>query len=193
VPLLPPAFLGPAPAAAAPTAQAAQEFVRTLGDEVIELLRGEVGDEERRARLIEILNEGTNLDLVGRLVLGQHWRTAEPAQREEYTELFRRFVMQNLASRLDSYQGQSYTITGAQVVDDRDAVVAARITRPGSPPLRVDWRLRETDGRLAIIDVIVEGVSMVVSQRAEFASVIGNSGMEGLLARLRQQVNGGPA
>ena len=193
MPLLPPAFLGPAPAAAAPTAQAAQEFVRTLGDEVIELLRGEFGDEERRARLIEIQNEGTNLDLVGRLVLGQHWRTAEPAQREEYTELFRRFVMQNLASRLDSYQGQSYTITGAQVVDDRDAVVATRITRPGSPPLRVDWRLRETDGRLAIIDVIVEGVSMVVSQRAEFASVIGNGGMEGLLARLRQQVNGGPA
>ena len=193
MPLLPPAFLGPAPAAAAPTAEAAQEFVRTLGDEVIELLRGEFGDEERRARLIEILNEGTNPDLVGRLVLGQHWRTAEPAQREEYTELFRRFVMQNLASRLDSYQGQSYTITGAQVVDDRDAVVATRITRPGSPPLRVDWRLRETDGRLAIIDVIVEGVSMVVSQRAEFASVIGNGGMEGLLARLRQQVNGGPA
>jgi phospholipid transport system substrate-binding protein len=160
---------------------------------VLELLQGDLGDEERRARLVELLNEGTDLDLVGRLVLGQHWRTADQAQREEYTELFRQFVMQNLASRLDSYQGQSYTVTGAQVVDDRDAVVSTRITRPGAPPLRVDWRLRESDGELLIIDVIVEGVSMVVSQRSEFASVIGSSGMEGLLGRLRQQVNGSPA
>jgi phospholipid transport system substrate-binding protein len=161
---------------------------------VIELLQADLGDEERRARLVAILNEGTNLDLVGRLVLGRHWRAAEPAQRDEYTALFRQFVMQNLASRLDSYQGQSYRITGAQVVDDRDAVVGTQITRPGSPPLRVEWRLRETDdGRLAIIDVIVEGVSLVVSQRAEFDSVIGSSGMEGLLARLRERVDGGPA
>jgi phospholipid transport system substrate-binding protein len=180
-------------AGAAPTAEGAQQFVRSLGDRVMALLQEDISPEERQAELRQVLNEATDLDLVGRLVLGRYWRSATEEQRAEYTDLFRRFVMQNLASRLDTYRGQSYQITGAQVVDDRDALVSTRITRPGSPPLKVDWRLRDTDGDLKIIDVIVEGVSMVVSQRSEFASVIGSAGMDGLLDRLREQVGSSPA
>ena len=178
----------PGTAGAQPSAEAAQGFIRSLGDEVLTIMRQGLGEEERLAELRRVLNQATDLDLVGRLVLGRYWRSATEEQRAAYTDLFRQYVMQNLASRLGTYQGESYDVTGAQVVDDRDALVSTRITRPGATPLRVDWRLRTADGDFAIIDVTVEGVSMVVSQRSEFASVIGNRGFDGLLDLLREQV-----
>lgn len=178
----------PGAAGAQPTTEAAQAFIRSLGDEVLAIMRQDLGEEQRLAELRRVLNQATDLDLVGRLVLGRYWRTATEEQRAEYTDLFRQYVMQNLASRLGTYRGESYNVAGAQVVDDRDAVVSTRITRPGATPLRVDWRLRSADGDFAIIDVVVEGVSMVVTQRSEFASIIGSQGFDGLLDLLREQV-----
>ena len=63
------------------------------------------------------------------------------------------------------------------------------MTGGGRQPLKVDWRVRELDGGdLVAIDVIIEGVSLIVTQRSEFSSVIERSGMDGLLAELRQRV-----
>jgi phospholipid transport system substrate-binding protein len=107
----------------------------------------------------------------------------------EYLELFRAFALDNLASRLHVYDGQDFEIVGAQAVNERDAVVATRVTGGGRPPLKVDWRVRELDdGDLVAIDVIVEGISLIVTQRSEFSSVIERRGMDGLLAELRQRV-----
>src|SRR5918996_1289515 len=98
-------------------------------------------------------------------------------------------ALDNLASRLHVYDGQDFEIVGAQAVNERDAVVATRVTGGGRPPLKVDWRVRELDGGdLVAIDVIVEGISLIVTQRSEFSSVIERRGMDGLLAELRQRV-----
>ncbi len=67
----------------------------------------------------------------------------------------------------------------------KDVVVSTRIDRPSGPPIAAEWRVRATDNRLRIIDVSVEGVSMVVTQRSEFASVIQRNGVEGLIEVLR--------
>jgi phospholipid transport system substrate-binding protein len=68
-------------------------------------------------------------------------------------------------------------------------VVQSRVTGAGQPALKVDWRVRERgDGNLVAIDVIVEGISMIVTQRSEFSAVIERRGMDGLLAELRQRV-----
>ena len=80
-------------------------------------------------------------------------------------------------------------MTGAKVVSDKDALVTSRILSDGEPPLQVDWRLRQrNDGGLVTIDLIVEGVSLIVTLRSEFASVIERLGFDGLLAELRQRI-----
>jgi phospholipid transport system substrate-binding protein len=124
---------------------------------------------------------------VARLILGRHWRTASAAQQAEYLELFRAFALHTLASRLDVYGGQNFEITGARVVGRDDALVSTRILGEG-PPLAVDWRVRQRDDdRMVAIDVIVEGVSLIVTQRSEFGAVIERRGIDGLLAELRRR------
>ncbi len=183
-------LLGGRSVQAAVSAEAAQQLIESVGVEVLAVLRDPALDNQQKfARLVALLDGPIDLEIIARLILGRHWRSASEAQQAEYLQLFRAFALDNLASRLHVYDGQDFEIVGAQAVNDRDAVVATRVTGGGRPPLKVDWRVRERDdGDLVAIDVIVEGVSLIVTQRSEFSAVIERRGMDGLLAELRQRV-----
>jgi phospholipid transport system substrate-binding protein len=189
--LLPVALLlGGGSARAAVSADAARDMIQSVGVQVLAILRDQGLDNQQKfERLVALLDGPIDLEIIARLILGRHWRSATEAQRTEYLQLFRAFALDNLASRLHVYDGQDFEIVGAQAVSERDAVVATRVTGGGRPPLKVDWRVRELDeGGLVAIDVIVEGVSLIVTQRSEFSAVIERQGMDGLLAELRQRV-----
>ena len=178
------------PLEAAPSPESARALIEEVSAEVLTILSDQSrGDRQKFDALVVLLNEPIDLDLVGRLILGRYWRTADDAQRQQYLELFRQYALANLASKLHLYQGQSFEVTGAKVVSDKDALVTSRILSDGEPPLQVDWRLRErNDGGLVTIDLIVEGVSLIVTLRSEFAAVIERQGFDGLLAGLRQRI-----
>lgn len=178
------------PLEAAPSPESARALIEEVSAEVLTILSDQSrGDRQKFDALVVLLNEPIDLDLVGRLILGRYWRTADDGQRQQYLELFREYALANLASKLHLYQGQSFEVTGAKVVSDKDALVTSRILSDGEPPLQVDWRLRErNDGGLVTIDLIVEGVSLIVTLRSEFAAVIERQGFDGLLAELRQRI-----
>jgi phospholipid transport system substrate-binding protein len=182
------AGMGAPAARAEPSADAARSMIETVGNDVLEVLRdGGLSDQQKYERLVTLLNGPIDLDLVARLILGRHWRTASEPQRTEYIELFRAFALHTLASRLDVYGGQGFEITGAKVVGRDDALVSTRILSDG-PPVAVDWRVRQRDdASMVAIDVIVEGVSLIVTQRSEFGAVVERRGLDGLLAELRRR------
>jgi phospholipid transport system substrate-binding protein len=178
------------PVEAAPSAESARALIEEVSGEVLTILSDQSrGHREKFDALVVLLEEPIDLDLVGRLILGRYWRTADDGQRQQYLQLFREYALANLASKLHLYQGEGFEVTGAKVVSDKDALVTSRILSDGEPPLQVDWRLRQqNDGRLVAIDLIVEGVSLIVTLRSEFASVIERLGFDGLLAELRQRI-----
>lgn len=175
---------------AAVSADAAQQMIQEVGAQVLAVLRDPALDNQQKFdRLVALLDGPIDLEIIARLILGRHWRTASETQRAEYTELFRAFALDNLASRLHVYDGQDFEIVGARAVNERDAVVATRVTGAGRQPLKVDWRVRDRgNGELVAIDVVIEGVSLIITQRSEFSAVIERSGMDGLLAELRERV-----
>jgi phospholipid transport system substrate-binding protein len=182
-------------ARAVPSAAAAEEVVRRLVDQVWQLLAERGVEQVDNQDLHSVLDEGTDLSLLGRLVLGRYWRQANSRQRTEYLHLFRRYMLQTFIQRLRQYAGTELGHSGARFqiiasrpVGERDVLVQSRVAPPTSQPLRVDWRLRERPGEPVIIDLIVEGISLLVTQRSEFAAVLERSGVDGLLAELRARV-----
>lgn len=175
---------------AAANADDARTLIQGLGLQVLEILGDdELSDRGKFERLVVLLEGPIDLDLVARLILGRHWRSASGKQRTEYLDLFRAYALDNLASKLHLYQGEQFDITDAKVVSEDDSLVFTRILSKQGPPLNVDWRLRRRDdGDLVAIDVLVEGVSLIVSQRSEFGSVIERQGLDGLLTELRARV-----
>jgi phospholipid transport system substrate-binding protein len=175
---------------AAPSAESARSLIAQVSAQVLAILSDQgLSDRQKFDGLVGLLSQPIDLDLVARLILGRHWRTASDAQREAYLELFREYALANLASKLHLYRGQGFEVTDAKVVSEQDAVVTSRILDPGEPPLQVDWRLRaRDDGSLVVIDLIVAGVSLIVTLRSEFGAVIERQGFDGLLAELRQRI-----
>ena len=177
---------------AAAQAETPSEFVATLGDNAIRMLVEEgVNHEDRIANFRELLIEGFDVPLIGRFVLGVHWRRANPAQRTEYADLFEKFLVQSYAARLGQYGGESLKVKDVRAGGEKDTIVSTEIVQRGRPPVKVDWRVRSGDATYKVVDVIVEGISMVITQRDEFSSVIRRSGgnVEGLLAKLRERAD----
>jgi phospholipid transport system substrate-binding protein len=184
------AWLLPAGAAMADVA-GARTFIQDVGDRTLAILnQKQKSDAEKLPELIGLLNESTDLTLVARLVLGQYWRTASEAQRQEYADLFRQLIVNTMAYNLSGYGGETFTITGARAIDERDSVIATKIIRDatGKPSIAVDWRIREADGRYLIVDIVAEGVSMVVTQRSEVGSVVSQKGMDGLIQSMKDKL-----
>ena len=180
------------------TAQAAvndaARFINQLGNQAIAALRAPgLTLEQRESQFRGLLAEGFDLRFIGRFVLGKYWRMATPAQRNDYLALFSEYVLQTYAARLGGYAGQSLTVIDARQASEKDVVVRTNIERPSAPPIVAEWRVRTTDGRFRIIDVAVEGISMAVTQRSEFASVVQRDGIDGLLTILRARTTKLPA
>ncbi len=167
-------------------------FVKSLGDRAIMVLSDENSTpESRKIEYRRLLDEGFAVNTIGRFALGRHWRVATEDERMEYLDLFRIFVLDTYAERLDSFTGETFAVIESRSLDDKDAMVSTEIGGESGPQIRVDYRVRSHDGTLKIVDVMVEGISLIVTQRSEFTSVINREGFEGLMARLRQYDSGG--
>lgn len=177
---------------ASAVAETPEQFVGALGEEAIRVLgNAALTQEQRTAEFRRLLDRGFNMPLIGQLVLGRHWRTATEEQRAEYLKLFEDFIVSTYAVRLGQYNGETFKIAGGRPAPDStgDTLVTTEIVRPNGPPVRVDWRVRKSGDNLKVVDVIAEGISMLITQRDEFAAVIQNSGgkVEALLDRLRRR------
>ncbi len=168
-------------------AEEPSQFVKTLGERAINILTSEgTTPEGRKAQFRDLLDEGFAVNTIGRFVLGRYWRAATPEELNEYLVLFRDFVLDTYSQRLDSYAGETFEIIKSQPLDEQDTMVSTEIGGTDGPAIRVDYRVRSQAGIHKIVDVLVEGVSLVVTQRAEFASVINREGFDGLIEILRR-------
>lgn len=171
----------------------AEAVVGDLAGEVWGLFRsGDLDARTRLDRLAELLRSKTDVALLSRLALGQHWQRLTESQQARYQELFGQVVLRNLARRLDQYASgasgtldQHFRITASQAAGKHDVLVRSEVTTPAGDIVGVDWRLRDVADQPVIIDLIIEGISLLVSQRSEFAAVIERRDMEGLLTELQ--------
>ncbi len=122
----------------------------------------------------DLLRDSFDLHTIGRFALGKYWRASTPAQRAEYQDLFEKMVIDTYAARFATYKGQALNITTAQIVDGGDILVGSQIVPPdGAEKINVDWRVRITGPSMKIVDIVVEGVSMAITQRSDFSGLIG--------------------
>jgi phospholipid transport system substrate-binding protein len=175
-------------------AEDAAGFISDLGKRAVSVLtsNGSEGDRERQFRAL--FDEGFDVPAIARFALGPYWRTATDAQREEFTKLFESYVVHAYSVRFNQYAGQQLKVTGSRGDSDTTSLVSSQIDGAGGgPPIKVDWRVAKTDPGFKITDVIVEGVSMAVTQRQEFASVIQRGGgqLDALLKVLRERAGQG--
>jgi phospholipid transport system substrate-binding protein len=181
--------------AAAPAAAATDPagFVTELGQKTLDIINKQPPKPERDQRFRAILREGFDMTSLSRFVLGPHWRSATEAQRQEFMKLFEDWIVSAYGERFSQYSGEQFKVVGQRPEGDAVTLVNSQIVRPnGGPPIKVDWRVAKVGNEYKISDVVVEGISLMVTQRQEFASVIQRNGgqLEALLKILREKTKG---
>ena len=176
----------------APRATAAEDpraFINTLGTRAIEVLGPAVPVQQRLTRFRDLFHNDFDIPGIGQFVLGRYWRAASPQEQQEFLRLFQEYIVQAYSTRLGQYGGAPFRVTGSRQ-SGGEVVVTSEIERPGGAPVQLDWFLIDQAGAYKITDVYVAGVSMKVTQRDEFASVIQRNGGQvgALLTQLRQKV-----
>ena len=168
--------------------------INNLGNRALEVLGKNATPAQRVARFHELFREDFDVPGIARFVLGRYWKTATPEQQGEFTRLFEDYIALVYSSQLSAYSGETLKVIGSRA-DPEGAVVASGIIRPsGAPPVKVEWHLTDQHGTYKIRDVAVDGISMAVTQRSEFASVIQRNGgqVQGLIAMLREKTGNAP-
>jgi phospholipid transport system substrate-binding protein len=178
-----PALLG-RPAAAAE--DGARAFMEGLARETVEVLETtEASSPDRLARLEAILEKGFDLPYLAQLAVGRSWRDLTEDERRRFIDLFTRWALATQSARLARYAGEAFTVEGSEPAGNGDSMVATRISGGKlEQPVRVDWRVREEGGAYRIIDVVIEGVSMVVTYRNEFQPIVEQGGVQALEEKL---------
>jgi len=154
----------------------ASVFMNKLWDQTVEVLSKKSPSAERLARFRQLFQADFDVPGIARFVLGRYWRSASEQEQQEYLKLFEDYVVFVYGTRLSSFNGETFKVRGSRT-DDSGTIVSTDIISPkGEAPIKVDWRLITDHGSFRINDVIIEGISMLVTQRSEFASVIQRHG-----------------
>lgn len=178
--------------ASARNATDAGSFVTTLAQDAIDHLAApNLSEGERDTRFRKLFLDGFDVPLIARFVLGRYWRQATEAERAEYLRLFDELVVQTYARRFNEFNtARLRLLSVSRPNEDNDVIVAVEGSVASKPPVRLDVRVRQGSSAYKVIDISIEGVSMAVTQRDEFSSVIQRGGgkVEALLASLRGKV-----
>ena len=173
-------------------------FVDDLGKQTISNLADTAAPfESRRDRLRSLLREGFAVERIGRFVLGKYRRLAEPREVDEFVQVFEDYIVNFYATQFSRYSGEKLAVQKVlKKPKARDSMVVTHIlTGDGREPLRVDFQVRHVGDKYKIMDVRVEGISMVLAQRDEFTTYIGNNGgkIQTLTTALRKRLEKIPA
>jgi phospholipid transport system substrate-binding protein len=167
----------------------AKSLIQDLTQQAITILKTEKGDlEQRESKFRTMLLKYFAMQSISQTVAGQHWREMSAKQQSDFQKLFSEWVLKTYSRRFGGYEGENISVEDASAVG-RDSVLVQTTVSGPSRNNKVAWRVRQ-DGKEQnkIVDVSVDGVSMLVTQRSEIAAIVKNKGVDGMLSTLKDHI-----
>ena len=154
-----------------------ENFVTSFADTAISILSNDtISDSERTSSFTELVMSSIDLNLISKFVLSKAWKNASDEQKENYLIAFKDYFVSSYANKLDQYTGEKVDVIGSQEAG-KYVIVESNIIREGTDTLKINlkWRLLNKDNQIKIIDLNIEGISLVIAQREEFQSFLANN------------------
>lgn len=184
------ALLGAAPVAsgASKAGDSPQTVVAVNAQRVLGILNSDAPETAKIERLQQVAYETIDFDTVSRLVLAKYWKEFTTEQRETFRDSFKQALTLSYSRRIGQFGREKVAILGDHLEPNGDVTVQTRISGGrATQDLKVNYRLRQKEDIWYVIDVIVEGVSIVSSYRTQFQEIIRQGGPERLLVELREK------
>ena len=163
-------------------------YIEEVGQQAINILKTPIEDLQTRELLFEkMLTNNFDKKLIHRAVLGRAVKGASKEQLIRFGKAFDTHIVKVYASQLGVYSNQLFIIDKAFKKGKKDTIVSSHIEHETAPPLRIDWRLRDRGEGTKIIDIAIEGVSLLATKRADFGASIKKGGLHALIIDLESK------
>ncbi|MBI3786006.1 MAG: ABC transporter substrate-binding protein [Deltaproteobacteria bacterium] len=165
-----------------------RDVVGKTADTVVGILADKaLNADQKRGKIEDIARQYFDFTTLSRLVLARHWKELNDEQQNQFVNEFRRHLSLTYGKNVEKYDNEKAVITGDREEKDGDWTVNTKILRPSGEPFLVDYRLRKRDGRWMVIDVVIEGVSLVANFRSQFQEIVSRDGPVKLIQILRDK------
>ena len=166
----------------------AVSYVTEIGFQAINILKTPIEDIVTREKLFrEMFNSKFDKKLIHRAVLGKAAKGVTKEELSRFGKAFDEHIIKIYASQLGVYSDQLFVVDKIIKRDRKDTIVLSHIEHATAPPLRIDWRLRDRGKGPKIIDIAIEGVSLLATKRADFSSTIKKGGIHLLINDLEEK------
>ena len=173
------------------TLQSSRLFIEKLGVKVMSEVADPGLNENIRASNFKKLYLSTfDIKYISKFVLGRHWKKLDNKTRESFYTYFTDYIVLVYAPKFKGWKGKFLTVDANKVQANMIMVQMNLVNDKTAPLLKLDWRISFNKfNKFKILDVNIDGVSMLVTQRAEFSSVIKNNpkGVIGLIEQMNKK------
>ena len=128
---------------------------------------------EKEIQFGKLFDKNFDVSSISRFVLGKYWKQASLDQKKNFIKAFRNYIVKTYSSRFNEYSGEKLKLINYEnEKNPKIFLVHTALEREDAPIIKVDWRIGKKKDRFVILDIIIEGISLAVTQRSEFVSVI---------------------
>ena len=148
-----------------------QQLVENLYNDLVATSMKELSIDEQRLELKNLFQKYVDIPIIARAVLGKKWRQANSNQRKRFINVFKTYVSHKYGRQFSEFKGTTLEITKSRdTLTKAGVLVSSIVVVPGNPSLKVVWQVSDGSGSLKLIDMRVEGISMLSTERQEFRS-----------------------
>lgn len=173
------------------TSAACKKFYSNTVDATQNILHETKGSmADKQAKLGEIFDKSVDSAWIGRFVIGRFWKEASPEQQKEYLDLYSKYLRKVYVSKFNGEDLTDFNVKLVSITPLRSGDYDTRtvITRPDAADVHVNYTLNDSGGKCQVRDIIVENVSLLTSQRSEFQTLAGRSGIDGVMSALKSKI-----
>ena len=169
-------------------------FIEELvGDAIKTLSDKNISKADKSKKIETIALENVDIDALGMYTLGVVRNTLDQETLKKYNELFQKYFLKSLTSRLTDYSENKFEITSADQKSETYTIVKSKIVKSSTQPeIKINWRVYTKDLTKPLIrDLIVEGLSLAKTQKEEFSSILNsnNNDINILFLKLEEFIN----
>lgn len=183
--------LSAAPAQALTTSDAS-ELVRRIVDRVLALVRDNDDNNSKVDKFRALMNETAAMPQIAQFAIGAPWREMNEAQQSDFKSAFNDYIAFTYVRRFRDYAGETVDIGRGIDAGRKGVLVESSVNRASGPPVNVGWLVSDRGGSPQLVDIVVEGVSLTLTQREEFASMMERNGgdIDKFISELRGRSGG---
>lgn len=169
----------------------AYNFIDNVSNDALQIIKSNISAAQKEEKLVDLFVASVDTKWIARFAIGKYWREATEQQRDNYINVHRKFLLSNYIPKFKEYTNQRIKI-GKSYADgksDNEYVVETQIISKDGTAVNISYKVRKSeDGKYMIFDVIAEGVSLIITQRSDFASILARGGVDVLIKKLGEKI-----